>query len=54
MIFRKSDFSENAIEIGLWESLCDLAGVPEDKDGEDARADVELEITQPPRFHITL
>ena len=54
MILRKTDFSDNALELGVWESLCDFAGVPEDKDGEDSRTDVELEITHPPRFHTTI
>jgi hypothetical protein len=45
MILRKTDFNTNALELGIWETLCDMAGVPEDKDGEDKRADTEINIT---------
>jgi regulation of enolase protein 1 (concanavalin A-like superfamily) len=46
MILRKTDFTAEALILGMWETLCDMAGVPEDKDGCDNRDDVEIEITK--------
>jgi hypothetical protein len=39
MIIRKEDLRDSAIDLGLWSSLCDLAGVKTDGD------DIEIEIT---------
>ena len=42
MILRKEDLTDNAIFLGLWNSLCDLAGV---EPGE-IDADLEIEIME--------
>jgi hypothetical protein len=43
MIMRKEDLTDNAVDLGLWSSLCKIAGVEarREEDGDD----IEIEIT---------
>jgi len=35
MVIRKSDFTSDAQQLGVWGSLCDMAGVSESSDEVD-------------------
>jgi hypothetical protein len=40
MILRKSDLTDDAIFLGLWDSLCDIAGIPASTENEDAEIEI--------------
>ena len=42
MILRKEDLTDNANFLGLWESLCDIAGIPMGEEDDD----IEIEIIE--------
>jgi hypothetical protein len=52
MIIRKSDFTVHAIELGMWETLCEMAGLDslEDSGLPSENDEIELDITKVKQF----
>jgi len=46
MVVRKSDFTAHAQDLGIWQSLCELAGIPHSVYSADESDDIELMISE--------
>jgi len=41
MVLRKSDLTDYAIEIGVWDSLCEVAGIENDTNNDEQEINID-------------